>query len=161
MITIRLSMNGESPMISAVSGSRSGAPGIAVSSAITSEHARASPRARSAGPRASPSGDDLGGSSSSGSSPASAGSQAPSRPSTSRAVMNVSTIATKIVEDDPEVQVRGEVDVRARVDQRRRVVGDLGQHAVDRRDQEVHAEAGGDARERGRDARPAGVARRS
>ena len=35
MITIRLSMNGESPMIAPVSGLRSGAPGIAVSSAIT------------------------------------------------------------------------------------------------------------------------------
>ncbi len=35
MITIRLSMNGESPMMSPVSGSRSGASGRTVSSVIT------------------------------------------------------------------------------------------------------------------------------
>ncbi len=51
---------------------------------------------------------------------------------------------------DAEVQVRGEVDRALGVDERARVVRDLGQDAVERRDQEVDAEAGGDARERGR-----------
>ena len=44
MITIRLSMNGESPMIFPVSGSRSGAPGMTVSSAIASEHGERRPQ---------------------------------------------------------------------------------------------------------------------
>ena len=44
MITIRLSMNGESPMILPVSGLRSGAPGIAVSSAIDGEHGERRPQ---------------------------------------------------------------------------------------------------------------------
>ena len=39
MITIRLSISGESPMIRPVSGLRSGAPGITVSSVMTSSTA--------------------------------------------------------------------------------------------------------------------------
>ena len=54
---------------------------------------------------------------------------------------------------DPEVEVRREVDRLLRVDERTRVVRDLGQDAVERRDQEVDAEAGGDAREGGGHAR--------
>ena len=56
MITIRLSMNGESPMTSPVRGLRSGAPGIAVSNAtatitVSAPHiAYRRPRASSAGP---------------------------------------------------------------------------------------------------------------
>ena len=58
---------------------------------------------------------------------------------------------------DPEVQVRGEVDVRAARPGPAGVVRDLGQHAVERGDQEVHAEARRDAGEGRRDARPADV----
>jgi hypothetical protein len=52
---------------------------------------------------------------------------------------------------DPEVEVRREVDVRVLVDQRGRIVGDLGQHPVQGRDEEVDPEARGDAGERRRD----------
>ena len=54
---------------------------------------------------------------------------------------------------DAEVQVRGDVDVSASAGRARRpVVRDLRQHAVERRDQEVHAEARRDACEGGGDA---------
>ena len=145
-------MNGESPMIRA---------GLGIAQRRARDHGqqrdrrrarRACPRARSAGPRASASGVTSGVSSAvAGPSPPSAGSYAP-RP-----------VLDELRRDDrqhdrdedrradAEVEVGGEVDVRVR---RRagRVVRDLGQDAVERRDQEVHAEARGHAGERGRDA---------
>ncbi len=51
---------------------------------------------------------------------------------------------------DAEVEVRREVDRAVRVDERACVVRDLGQHAVERRDQEVDSEARCDAGERSR-----------
>ena len=53
---------------------------------------------------------------------------------------------------DAEVQVRCQVDRAVGVDEPARVVRDLRQDTVERSDQEVDAEAGGDTRERGRDA---------
>ena len=150
MITIRLSMNGESPIMSPVSGLRSGAPGIAVSSVITSDHAERRPQRVAQALRL--------------------GLRRRAPAASSRHVAGLGRVpgADPALDEarrderqherdedrrgDPEEQVRGEVDLRVGVGERGGVVGDLGQHAVERRDQEVHAEARGDAGERRRDA---------
>ena len=66
--------------------------------------------------------------------------------------MSVRTIATKIVEPIPKYRFAARSMCWLGRPSAGRVVRDLGQHAVERRDQEVHAEARGDAGERGRDA---------
>ena len=101
MITIRLSMNGESPITLSVTGSRSGAPGIAVSSVMPTSTASA-PHIAQRSPRLSASGEISSSSSIAQPSPWSAGSHSPSLGSTIRAVINVSTIATKMVEPMPK-----------------------------------------------------------
>ena len=141
MITIRLLMNGESPMMSPVSGLRSGAPGGSVSAAITASTASTArpaqrrPLASSAGSIAWPS------SRASSSSSARPRSQVPSRGSMIRVVTSAITTVRNSVQPIAEVEVRDEVDLRVRVDQRGRLVGDVGDHRVGRDDQDVHANA--------------------
>ena len=60
---------------------------------------------------------------------------------------SVRTIVDQDRRGDAEVEVRGEVDRAVQVDERARVVRDLGQHPVERSDQEVDPETRGDARE--------------
>ena len=164
MITIRLSMNGESPKMAPVSGLRSGAPGGSVSSTI-SAITPSRPSTRPAQPARLGGRRDLAGASGSSgrSSPvgASAGSYG-AQPrlddplGDERDAAKVSTT----VGPDAEAQVGGQVDRLARVDQVDGLVGDLGEHAVERRDQDVDAERRADAGEGRRDARPADGGRR-
>ena len=74
---------------------------------------------------------------------------------------NVSTIVIRMVEAMPKYRLAARSIERFGVDERDGVVGDLGEDAVERRDQEVDPEAGRDAGERGCHARRAGCARRS
>ena len=67
--------------------------------------------------------------------------------------MNVSTIVTKIVEPIPKYRLAAMSMCWLALAGAGGVVRDLGQHAVERRDQEVDAEARRDAREGRRDAR--------
>ncbi len=102
MITIRLLMNGESPMMSFVSGLRSGAPDGSVSAATTASTsstaspAQRSPFASSAASTACPS------SRASSSSSASERSHLPSRGSMIRVVTSAITIVRKIVQPAPK-----------------------------------------------------------
>jgi hypothetical protein len=102
IITIRLLMNGESPMMSPVSGLRSGAPGGSVSAAITiSTATTASPARRS--PRASSAGSTSWPSSRASSCPsARLRSQAPSRGSMMRVVTRAMTTVRNRVQPVPK-----------------------------------------------------------
>ena len=102
IITIRLLMNGESPMMSPVSGLRSGAPGGSVSSAITAstpstaKPAQRRPLASSALSTSCPS------SRASSSSSARLRSQVPSRGSMMRVVISAITTVRNSVQPMPK-----------------------------------------------------------
>jgi hypothetical protein len=150
MITIRLLMNGESSMMSPVSGLRRGAPGCSVSAAITATTATTArpaqrrPLASSAGSTCWPS--------SRASSSSSARLRSHAEPGLDDARGDEGDHhREKERAADTEVEVRHEVDPRVRVDQGGRLVGDVGDHRVGRNDQDVHAEGGADGAEAGGD----------
>ncbi len=93
--------------------------------------------------------------------PAIAGSYLPSRGSTIRVVIRAQTIVIMIVEPIPKNRFEVMSIVLRRVDEADRLVGDLGQDRVARGDQQVDAEAAGDAGERSGDAGQADACRHS
>ena len=155
-------MNGVVPMMSPVTGSRSGAPGGSVNSRTSADEAEEGEervaQAALLGGRVVDGVGLVARSDAIGRVVPAATARAAAR--SIRSVMRAATSASTIDDDDAEPVVGDDRERRA-AGRAEGLVGDLGDHRVDRAEDRVDPEDRADAGEAGRHARPAGAGRRS